>query len=93
MYESGKREIKNNTFSTSRHKSDMKPCLMIGSGFGFFFVFYFTQKVMLLLSVLICNRVSPVKVKSCVSLLVQMRVNAFSKLVTVKANVRTTEII
>lgn len=48
---------------------------------------------MLLLSALICNRVSPVKVKSCVSLLVQMRVNAFSKLVTVKVNVRTTEII
>lgn len=48
---------------------------------------------MLLLSALICNRVSPVKVRICMSLLVQMKVNAFSKLVTVTVNVRTTEII
>lgn len=60
--------------------------------------FYFrvklqTRRVLPLLFALIYNRVDTVKVKSYVALLVQMRVNAFGKLVTVKRNVKTTETI
>lgn len=47
----------------------------------------------MLLSASTFKRISPVKVESCVSLPVQMRLNAFSKLVTVKMNISTTDII
>lgn len=52
-----------------------------------------TQRVLPLLFALIYNRVDTVKVKSSVALQLQVRVNAFSKLVTVKMNVKTTAII